>query len=157
MGGRLAEHPRGLDQPLDGQPGIEEAGDDSRARDVERPQRRDVGRWEREPRRAADGLEHREVEAGLLREGARRDLPVGAERALGGQQRQPAFGDGRAELLDPNAVLVQRLQQREPRRARVLVEAVEEPERREVRLGHAGTAAATGATATGMPLGPRCR
>ena len=97
-------------------------------------------RREREARCAADGLEHREVEARLLREGARRDLPVGAERALGGQQRQPALGDGRAQLLDPGAVLVQRLQQREPRRARVLVEAVEQSERREVRLGHAGTA-----------------
>ena len=104
------------------------------------------------PRRAPDRLEHREVEARLLRERARGDVAVGAERALGGQQRQPALGDGRPQLLDPDAVRVQRLQQREPRRARVPVEAVEQPERGEVRPGHAGTAAATGATATGMPL-----
>ena len=121
------------------------------------PSAGDVGRRQRQAGGPPDGLEHREVEARLLRERARRDVAVGAERALGGQQREPALGDGGAQLVERDAVRVQGLQQREPRRARVRVEALEQPSAAKSGALTPGRARRPARPRPGCRSGPRCR
>ena len=107
--GRLAEHARGLDQPVERHPGLEEARERPRAEHVQLAERRDVGAAAAAARRR--GAPPRAPRASTPTSAATSRAvrrPARAERPLGGQQRQPPLRDRRAQLLERDAVRVQR-------------------------------------------------
>ena len=70
---------------------------------------------DREPERAALGLEPVEVETRLVGDVARRVARLGGEQAVDGQQREPLLGHRLAQLLDRHAIGLQLVEQRAPR------------------------------------------
>ena len=80
------------------------------------PRRRD-----RQPERAARGLQELDVDAGALGDLGLRVAILGAEQALDRHQREPLLGDGPAQVLQRHPVLVQLVQQLPPGLASTVV------------------------------------
>jgi hypothetical protein len=86
-----------------------------------------VGVGPRQAERLALAGDEVDREPDLLGQVVRRVLRLPAQRLLDGQQGQPVLVARRAQVLEGEPVAVELLQQLEPRRARVAVDALQQP------------------------------